>query len=139
MISSDILKALQDAVTASRLGTTIPTMPIKYVGISAVQGIDKYLEIVHVENDRPNDFWGDERNYQGSLRIILHWPVAGDGAMPGKRYMDAIANYFVKGRILRYGSANVQIYQPPLSMGVLESGAELLFPLVIPYRCFSLT
>ncbi|HRQ13084.1 MAG TPA: phage tail terminator-like protein [Promineifilum sp.] len=138
MIEGDIVKALQTAVGAAVQASIIPAMPIKAIGRTLPNPQpDRYVEIVHVPNNRQNEYWGSERTYQGSLRVIVHWPVNDEGVMPGSRFLDSIAAYFTKGRTLVSGSAKVVIYDVPDATGCLEAGGGLLFPLVIPYRCFA--
>lgn len=141
MIEADILKALQTAVNAAIAATTIPGMPIQAVGRTGgptPQSIDgKFVEYVHIPNNPKGQFWDDSRNYQGNFRIILHWPTNDDGAMPATRYRDEIGGFFTKRKVFRFGQASVQIYDNPNASGSIPNGSELLYPLTLPYRCFS--
>lgn len=139
MIDDEILKLLQQAVGAAVAASTIPAMQIKAVGVTTAPQDPRYLELVHIPNNRNNDYWGTSRVYQGSLRVILHWPNSeNSGAYPPMQYLKQIANAMPKGRALRQGTTVVQIYENPDFTGAIEAGAETIFPVVISYRCFSL-
>lgn len=140
MIETDVLKALQAAGIAAVAASAIPTMPIKAIGLTfdttkkAPDG--KYVEFVNIVNNRTGDYWDDSRVYQGTFRIILHWPIDEQGAYPPMTYLDQLASFFPKNTRLVSGQANVQIYENPVASGEVVNGSELLYPVGIMYRCF---
>lgn len=134
MKDGEILKVLQRgvmaAVTASQLVTS--DFPIKFVGRSFAPPDDqKWLEMVFLPNNR-SDFLGDEKNYAGAIRLILHWPNDDEGAYGPLAVLASIAAYFSKGLFLQ----NVQICETPDLTGVLEGGSETLYPATIRYNSF---
>ena len=129
-----ILATLQDAVAAAVAASTLPTLPVKYVGRSwAPPNDQKWLELIFIPNNR-GDYWGDEQNYRGMFRMVLHWPNDDAGAYSPFAVVKSIAGYFSKDRVLQ----NVQIYDTPKSGGVLEEGAETLYPISLRYQSFRL-
>lgn len=140
MIETDILTALQDAGKAAVAASAIPTMPIKAIGRTFIPANDapdgKYVEFVNIVNNRNGDYWDDSRVYQGNFRIILHWPNDDAGTYPGSGYLDQLAAFFPKGKVFESGQAIVRIYDVPNASGMITNGAELLYPVAFPYRCF---
>lgn len=140
MIETDVLKALQTAAIAAVAASTIPTMPIKAIDRTFVPANEapdgKYVEFVNIVNNRGGDYWDDSRVYQGTFRIILHWPVDDSGPYPPMMYLDQLATFFPKDKPLISGAAIVQIYDIPNASGSITNGSELLFPVSLSYRCF---
>lgn len=134
-----ILDKLQQAVKEAVAVSIVPTLPIAFVRVTfnpATQASDgKYLELVHIPNNPTGDFWGDERNYQGLLRMILHWPKDGLGTTdtggPGN-VIASISNYFSKGLVLE----DVKIQDKPNFTGDIDGGNEILYPLSLRYTCY---
>mgnify|MGYP000249346010 CR=1 FL=1 len=110
-----ILRSLQEAIRDGAVPASIvPTLPVKYIGISwATPSDQQWLEIVWLPNNRTSDFWASEKNHQGILRLILHWPNDNSGAYSPLEAIESIASYFTKGMMIN----QVQIYQPPDSQG----------------------
>lgn len=132
MKEREILQTLQQAVTAAVAVSVVPGFPVKYIGRSWVVPDDqKWLELVFIPSSG-NDFWGDERNYRGIFRLILHWPNDDRGAYGPMDVLTSIAGYFTKGLFLQ----KVQIYETPALTGVLENGAEMLYPATLRYQSF---
>lgn len=132
MYDIEILKVLQTAALDAVAASTMPALPVKPYGRTWVVPNDqKWLELVFIPNNR-EDYWGDEKNYTGMFRLILHWPNDDAGVYAPGAVITSIASYFAKDRPLQ----NVRIYDNPNSMGVLEEGSELLFPISIRYQCF---
>jgi hypothetical protein len=128
-----ILAILQGETTLAVEACAIPTLPVKYFGIGfTVPNDQKWLEIVWLPNNRSGDYWGDEKNYRGTYRLILHWPNDGAGPYEPMLLLSNITSRFAKNRMLQY----VQIYDNPDSGGVLEQGAENLYPASVRYQCF---
>lgn len=137
MIETDILRALQTASNAAIAATAAEPLAIKPIGITLDPAPDRYFEYVHIPNNRIGDFIGNERTYQGIFRILLHWSIDSQGAYAPLTLLGLVANYFTKERHLISGTANVQIYGEPDFSGIIPSGAELIFPLSLRYRCVS--
>lgn len=145
MIEENILRALQKGAMAAYDASTIiagfagwsQTTRIKPVMRTlAIPDDGRYLEFVNIPNNRPSDYWGEERVYQGNFRIILHWNVDDSGPYGPTRLLDELGGFFSKEVPLVDGPASVQIYDNPSASGGVESGSELIFPLNLPYRCF---
>jgi len=135
---SSILSALQQAVTAAVAASDDPNLPIKYLllgnqgdGEWVVPIDQKYLELVWVPNNA-DDFWGDELNHMGLLRLVLHWPNNGGGIYEPVELLASITSYFHKGRMLQ----SVQVSGKPNPTGPIENGSEILFPVSISYQSF---
>lgn len=141
MNEPDIIRALQRGVTAAVAASTAPTLPVKYVetGLLDANGAvvpepndGKWLEIVWIPNNRNSDFWGDEKNYQGLLRLVLHWPNSGGGVYTPLGVIGSIADYFHKGRML----SGVQIYEAADFTGTVANGDETLYPVSLRYQSY---
>ena len=133
MNEPDIIRALQRGVTAAVAASTAPTLPVKYLEVPFTEPNDgKWLEIVWIPNNRNSDFWGDEKNYQGLLRLVLHWPNSGGGVYTPLGVIGSIADYFHKGRML----SGVQIYEAADFTGSIANGDEILYPVSIRYQSY---
>lgn len=131
---TEVLQALQTAVIAAVAASSMPALPIKAIGRTLSPPNDqKYLEIVHIPNNPTDEFWNEERNFRGFLRLILHWPADDAGAYPATTVRDSVASYFTKDRV----AGPIKFYDHPSSMQAIGAGQEQLFPLTVPYRCFS--
>jgi hypothetical protein len=130
-----VLETLQNAVKAAvtAANTVITQDRIKFEGRTLVPPNDqKYLELVFIPNNRQGDFWGDEKNYRGMFRMILHWPNDDAGPYTPMNVLKAICAYFPNGRNFN----GVQIYGAPDFMGKLEPGNETLYPASLLYTFF---
>jgi len=131
-IETDILTTLQATVTAGRNASSVPGLPISYVGVSFNPPNDsKYLEIVHIPNDPSDVYWSNKQVYQGILRVILHWPKTGSGPYPATDLLSSIVNQFQKGTRL---ANDIQIYQRPKILSSLAQSNEILYPASISYK-----
>lgn len=132
MIDDEILEILQDAAGDAVATSIFTNLPIKYIGRTWVVPDDqKWLELVFIPNNE-NAAWGDETNYRGMFRLILHWPNNDAGALTPLGVLRSIADYFSKDRWLQ----KVKISDTPKLTGVLEEGSEMMFPASIRYQCF---
>lgn len=128
-----ILRTLQQAVTAAVAASTLPALPVSYVDVDfAVPANQKWLEIVWIPNNRQGDYWGDEKNYQGMMRLVLHWPKNGGGAYSPLDLLSSIAAYFNNGRLLQ----NVQIYASADFQGIISGEGDVLYPISMRYQSF---
>lgn len=134
MIDPAILSIMQTAAIASVAASSVPALPIKCVAIAFTPPNDqKWLEIVFLPNNRNGDHWGKESNYRGTMRLILHWPNDSAGPYVPMTLASEIAAVFDKGTLLQ----NVQIYEKPDLTGVMDMGAETLYPVSVRYQCFN--
>ena len=141
MKDGEILKTLQRAVMAARIASSIVAsdFPIKFIGstsdgqggVFAIPDDQKWIELVFLPNNE-NAGWGNETNYRGTLRVILHWPNDGRGPYEPLSVLGSIAGYFTKDLFLQ----DVQIYDTAKLTGALESGTETLYPASIRYQSF---
>lgn len=144
MEETAILQALQTGAIAAYAASDLAALDgwtndtrLKPVGITLTPPDDgRYVEFVHLPNNRSGDYWDDARVYQGNFRIILHWQKDEVGPYPPMTYLDQIGSYFKKARVLAAGGLIVKIYEIPSASGPIENGSELLFPVTLPYRCF---
>ncbi len=133
MVEHEILSALQKAVTAAVLASDDADFPVSYVGVDFTPPNDKkYLELVYIPNNAAGDFLGDEKNYQGIMRLVMHWPNDGGGAYAALRLLGSICEYFTKGRLL----AGVQVVEPPNLTGAIADGDEMLYPASLRYMSY---
>lgn len=130
----EILLALQAATLAAVAASIVgPDFPIKFIGRTLeVPNDQRWLEEVFLPNNRTGDFWGDEKNYQGLYRLILHWPNDDAGAATPFQVLASICSPFVKSVALQ----NVRISVNPDAGGSFEQGKETLYPATLTYRCF---
>lgn len=128
-----ILKTLQTAVIAALAVSTLPALPVQYVGRSLTPPADqKWLEVIFMPNNPSNGYWGDEKDYMGALRLILHWPIDDEGAYAPIAALSSICAYFSKGLWLNA----VKITDVPAFSGMIEGSGELLYPATIRYNSF---
>lgn len=133
LYDGEILKILQKATTDAVNASIMSDLVVRYVGV-AIKPPDnqKYLEILFIPNNRTDDFLGDEKNYRGLYRLILHWPNNAEGAYPAIDVLKSICSFFSKGMWLD----TVKITVNPDMKPVIENGAELLYPAGLQYACF---
>ena len=135
MRDREILEAFQKAVPIAVGESTVPSLPVKYLGVTFEPPNDqRYVECVFIPNNAQNTFWGRERLYQGVFRLLLHWHIDGMGYYPPMNALASVANYFNKDRVLMNGSTRVQIYNEPDFGATIENGHEIIFPVSIAYR-----
>lgn len=128
-----ILRALQGGVTAAVAASTTPDLPVSYVNVRFDKPLDgKWLELVWLPNNIQGDLWGDEKNYRGILRLILHWPNDGDGVYRPLVLLGSIADYFPNGRLL----SGVQIVGRVDLTGVIMDDHEMLLPVSLRYQSY---
>ncbi len=136
MTDRDILQALQQKVTAAVLASSVPTLPVKYVGPHMDPPNDgKWLEIVFLPNNTADQYWGEEESYRGSLRLILHWPNNGQGAYAPLDLIMQIGRVFGKHEVI---AGKVKITDKAKTNPPVEDGNETLYPVTLRYESFSL-
>lgn len=130
---ADILDALQGGVIAAVAQSDDPDLPVKYLLTSFTQPADdKWLELVWLPNNERGAFRGDEMNHRGILRLILHWPNESGDVYEPVNLMASITRYFTNGLLL----SGVQVYSKPIPTGMVENGADVLFPVSIYYQSY---
>lgn len=128
-----ILEALQQGVTDAVLASIEPQLPVSYVEVTFNTPDDnKWLEIVHFPNNMQGDFWGNEKNHRGILRLILHWPNNGGGPYGPLQLLGSISDYFWTGRVL----SGVKVYSRADFTGIVQDGDDSMYPVSIRYESF---
>lgn len=132
-MESVILRALQDATKAAVAQCDDPTLPIKFIDgkWSQPDGIT-YIEIVRIENNPDDVTWGNDKQYRGLYRMLLHWSIQAQGAYKPLQLAESIARYFVKGRW--FGS--VKITDVPNVSGPIESAPDTMYAVGVRYEAF---
>lgn len=135
MVEQEILQALQHSVGAAVAASSTPTLPVGYVDVTQPDPNDqKWLELIYIPNNGSDQFWGDEKQYQGIFRMILHWPIDGGGAYGPMQVLQSIAGHYTKSMQLENG---VKITSNPDLTGVIAAPPELLFPCTLRYTRFA--
>lgn len=130
---SDILSALQKAVTAAVEQSENPDLPVKYLlKTFAIPNDQKWLELVWLPNNLRNSFLGNEQHHQGILRLVLHWPNDGSAVYEPVELLASITRYFENGRVLQ----GVQIVGKPQPTGIIEDGDDTLLPVSVYYLSY---
>jgi hypothetical protein len=138
MIDRQILQLLQTSAIAAVAASTLPTLPIKAMGRTfTIPNDQKYLELVHIPNNRQGDFWDNSKVYRGIFRLLLHWPIDDVGDYPPMNLLQSIAAPLDKDAILVDGSISVKIYENPDFSGVVEAGTDRIFGVSIWYQSFN--
>jgi hypothetical protein len=137
MIEKAILSALQKATTAAVAASTMPTLPVKYIGrIFDIPNDGQYLEIVHIPNNVIGEFWAEGKTYRGLFRLILHWQIDDAGAYSSLDVLASITSYFPIGAVFQSDGVSVKVYQEPDLTSVIEDAPEMLYPVTIRYMYF---
>lgn len=135
-----VIKVLQTSVLDAVAASAKPNLPVKMLGRTFdATAAEQYLEVVVIPNNRTGDFWGKAQNYQGLLRLILHWQNDDSGVYEPIRIVKSIASYFDKDKLLYSTSGDLhplQIYENPSLTGLLEEKDKMLYPVSIRYRSF---
>lgn len=128
-----IVDELQTALASAVAASSTPTLPVSYIGRTFTPPNDqKYVEFVWIANNPPDDYWGDEQNYMGMFRLVLHWPNNDEGAITPLGVLASICSYFSKSLAL----PSVRISDKPKVASALQNGTEILYPASVRYSCF---
>lgn len=92
----------------------------------------RYIELVVITNNSA-DFWGDEKQLAGIVRVILHWSNDDEGIFYPMTICGLICQRLPKGLTLQFGSAKLQISTAPLVLDPLSDGQETLYPVSFDY------
>lgn len=129
----EIISTLQQAVTAAVAASADSDFPVSYIDVDFNIPEDrKWLEVIHIPNNRLGDYWGNEKNYRGILRLVLHWPNNGGGIYTPLTLLGSITDYFEKNRQL----TGVKISEIANFTGAVREGDEVLYPVSIWYQSF---
>lgn len=129
-----ILQTLQNAVKDAVAASDEPTLPIAFVDVTFDKPNDgKYVEIVHMPNNPDGQYWGDERNARGVMRLILHWPKNGQGSYDPLDLLKSVGDHFTKELWLN----GIQLTDTPKFTGSLATDTEILYPCSLRYQYFS--
>lgn len=135
MNDRDILQVLQQATTAAVAASSLPTLPIKFLGRNfSIPDDQKWIEPIVIPSGAV-EFWGTERNYTGLFRLVLHWPKDDAGAYGPLDVLASVADYFSKARRLQ----NLEICATAAFAGVIDGGADLLYPANMRFQSFRLS
>lgn len=133
MYDPTIMRLLQKAAIAAVAASTMPNLPIAGISVDFnVPDDQKYLELIMIPNNRTDDFWGGEKNYQGMFRLILHWPKDNEGPYIPGAALASICSHFGNGDQL----GALVISAAPNFMGALVEAAEILYPASLRYTCY---
>lgn len=133
MAEVEIIRALQQGVTAAVATSSTPSLPVAYIDRAFTAPADrKYLEVVHIPNNRVGDYWGQEKNHRGLLRLVLHWPKGDFGPYAPLTVLESVCAFFTKGLDL----SGVQIYALPDYIGAIREDDEVLYPVSIRYTSY---
>lgn len=137
-VERDILEALQAAAVEAVAASALSTLPIKFLlRTFPIPNDQKYLEIVHLPNNITGQYWGVEKTYRGTFRLLLHWQNNDEGAYSPIDLINKIGSFFAKGKSLPAGPFFVKITDIPDMSSPLEAGNESIFVLSIRYQCFA--
>lgn len=133
MSEVQIIQALQQGVTAAVAASSAPSLSVAYIDRTfTVPDDGKWLEVLHIPNNRNTDFWGQQKNHRGLLRLVLHWPKGDFGPYAPLTVLESIGSYFTKGLELD----GVQIYSLPDYLGTIKDDDEVLYPASIMYTSY---
>jgi hypothetical protein len=137
-MESNIALALYNAIETAVQASSRAELPRQMPGRVFTKPSDGlWLEIVHTRNNPENEFWGNERTYQGFVRALLHWPADDQGDIPAMNYLDELAAALPKGSVFTQGSARVVLYDVPIAGSKIVDDGSQIFPLTLKYRDFS--
>ncbi len=135
----DVIRALQQGVIAAMAQSDDTDLPVRYLTGTdgTADGFDipddqKWLELVWIPNNPQGAFLGQEQNYSGILRLVLHWPNKPTGVYAPLELLASITRYFVKGKML----SGVQISGIPNFTGKVEDQDDVLYPVSIYYTSY---
>ena len=137
-METDILQTLQVATGQAVAASAMPTLPIKFLGRTFVIPSDqKWLELVHLPNNIPSQFWGNEKTFRGTLRLILHCPNNDQGSYEPISLLEQVGSFFTKAKLLQIGVNSMQFYDNPDYSGDISTGTDTIFVVSVRYQCFA--
>jgi len=133
----EVTKALIKGAMAAIALTSQAALPISVPGRTFAPDIQKFWEIVPLLNGASATYWDANETFQGSLRVILHWPNDDSGVYTQMSYLAELKAHLLKGTYLINGPAKVLISDHPNIGSPILNGQETLFPLTIRYQCYA--
>lgn len=132
MNERDIIETLQKALMAAMFESVMPDLPVKYFGRNwEIPNDQKWIEPLVIPGETV-ETWGAEKTYRGLFRLILHWPKDDAGVYEPLAILGSVAGYFTKDRPLQ----NLRIYETATLAGMIDGGAEALYPANMRYHSF---
>ena len=137
MIELDIKRGLYKTVEAATAAITAP-LPVQYPGVAFSPPDDnKFIEVVDLPNDTSIETWSNGSSYSGTMRILLHWPIDGKGALPGLTKLLEYKPYFAKGTVIWENGNKIIITAEPTLSSLIATDRDLLQPMNIKYSSTS--
>lgn len=96
-----------------------------------------WWEILYLPNNPDGEFWGDEKTYQGIVRLILHYPMKNE-VFDAMDEVSRVSDQIKKGELLQDAGRNVtvKISEEPDTGAPMEEAPEALIPLTVRYTSF---
>jgi hypothetical protein len=135
-IEVDIFNGLMRAVN-ERLGNGLTdTVEISYPNIEYEPiYLGKWIEVLYFPNDTISKTWGNEKFFQGILRLNLHWP-ADDGAENPMITAAEVLSFFPKGSDIFEGEAVIRIYDHGSISTFFQTGQSAVYSITIMFRVY---
>lgn len=136
-----VIKALQKGVTAAVVGSLLPETSVKYIGKTfETPENGKWLEIVHIPNNRVGQFWSDGKTYQGVMRLLYHSPEDNRGIYDPLSVLQSVLTGLPKGSKLKDDpttpNVTITITEKPNVLNIIEESPNLLIPVSVRYSFF---
>lgn len=137
MIENDISQALYRIVDAAVALASDPALPVQFPMRNFDPPKDgRYVEVVQIRNNADGMFLGNERMYQGILRLLVHWSVDDTGSRGVTEYADKLASLIPKNTIGEYGKSQVQLYSEWVAGSIIVEDGKAYLPIGARYRDF---
>lgn len=134
-LDGTVIKALQKSFLAALAASDFPDTPVKMLGRTFTPPDDgtPWFEVLVIPNNPDNQFWGDERTYQGLFRVLLHVSNEDEGVYGDIDRLKSVVQYFTKNREVTEGTITVRITTPPNLTSIEPAGHETVFPVSMRY------
>lgn len=131
-----VLEALQKRLTTA-VQSTLPTAGVKYAGmVYKPKANTPWIEVVHIPNNVIGEFWNTGKTYRGLFRILLHWPLDGQGIYPAMNFLQTLSNSFTKGTQLQNSPLVVSVTEHPDISTILEQETDNICVMSVRYNSF---
>lgn len=128
-ISTILFTAIETAIGGNQTPTKWPLRTFN------IPNDGKWIEVIQIRNNPSDEYWNEEKIYQGLVRVLLHWPASDEGAIEPTGIIDNAAEALPKGNV-SLPPVRVVFYDNPDVGTPVEDGADNIFPLTLRYRCF---
>ncbi len=131
-----VLNALQGGIIQAVANSSNPDLDVKYVGMNREKPEDDiWLELIYIPNNPEGEFWGDEKTYRGTLRLVLHCPQKNSSIYEYLNLLHSITDNLSKGLTLEDQGSNVKVSltDNPDITGIIEEAPEILIPASLRY------